>query len=253
VKALGAFDDKIELNRQMNATLEALARALFQSWFVDFDPVRARAAGRAPHGMDAATAALFPDNFEESALGEVPRGWKYEYMREVAQFIKGISYKSEHLQNSHAALITLKSIGRGGGYQDEGLKPYTGEYKPQQQVRSGEIVVAHTDLTQAAEVLGRPALVREHSAFSTLIASLDLMIVRPSKAWMSNEFLYGLLSREEFREHSYGYSNGTTVLHLSVKALPEYQFVLPHSSIVQAYTSRVRPLYKLFGLMSAQR
>src|SRR6266540_1896448 len=75
-RILGALDDKIELNRQMNATLEAIARALFQSWFVDFDPVRAKAEGRAPYGMDAATAALFPDGFEESALGEVPRGWE---------------------------------------------------------------------------------------------------------------------------------------------------------------------------------
>jgi type I restriction enzyme S subunit len=57
---LGALDDKIELNRRMNETLEALARALFQSWFVDFDPVRAKAAGEQPVGMDAETAALFP-------------------------------------------------------------------------------------------------------------------------------------------------------------------------------------------------
>ena len=57
---LGALDDKIELNRRMNATLEAMARALFQSWFVDFDPVRAKLDGRQPAGLDPATAALFP-------------------------------------------------------------------------------------------------------------------------------------------------------------------------------------------------
>ena len=72
---LKALDDKIELNRRMNATLEGMARALFQSWFVDFDPVRAKLDGRKPEGMDKATAALFPDAFEESALGPVPKGW----------------------------------------------------------------------------------------------------------------------------------------------------------------------------------
>lgn len=72
---LGALDDKIELNRRMNATLEAMARALFQSWFVDFDPVRAKQEGRKPTGMDDATAALFPDSFRESELGEIPAGW----------------------------------------------------------------------------------------------------------------------------------------------------------------------------------
>jgi type I restriction enzyme S subunit len=73
---LGTLDDKIELNRRMNATLEAMARALFQSWFVDFDPVRAKAAGQTPAGMDPATADLFPSEFQDSELGEIPKGWK---------------------------------------------------------------------------------------------------------------------------------------------------------------------------------
>jgi type I restriction enzyme, S subunit len=72
---LGALDDKIELNRRMNATLEAMARALFQSWFVDFDPVRAKLDGRKPIGLDDATAALFPDSFQESEAGHIPKSW----------------------------------------------------------------------------------------------------------------------------------------------------------------------------------
>ena len=72
---LGALDDKIELNRRMNATLEAMARALFQSWFVDFDPVRAKLDGRPPAALDPATAALFPDSFDETELGHIPQGW----------------------------------------------------------------------------------------------------------------------------------------------------------------------------------
>ncbi len=75
-QVIGAFDDKIELNRQMNATLEAMAQALFKSWFVDFDPVKAKAAGRAPEGMDADTAALFPSELVESELGLIPKGWE---------------------------------------------------------------------------------------------------------------------------------------------------------------------------------
>jgi len=73
---LGALDDKIELNRRMNATLEAMARALFTSWFVDFDPVRAKSEGRTPYGMDAATASLFPATFTDSPLGPIPAGWR---------------------------------------------------------------------------------------------------------------------------------------------------------------------------------
>ncbi len=79
---LGSLDDRITLLRETNATLEAIAQALFKSWFVDFDPVRAKIEGRAPEGMDEATAALFPDGLEESALGLVPRGWRYSTVGE---------------------------------------------------------------------------------------------------------------------------------------------------------------------------
>ena len=71
---LGALDDKIELNRRMNQTLEAMARALFKSWFVDFDPVHAKATGEQPPGLKPELAALFPDEFVESELREIPRG-----------------------------------------------------------------------------------------------------------------------------------------------------------------------------------
>ena len=81
---LGALDDKIELNRRMNATLEAMARALFQSWFVDFDPVRAKLDGRPPAALDPATAALFPDSFQESSLGHIPTGWEVKTADEVS-------------------------------------------------------------------------------------------------------------------------------------------------------------------------
>lgn len=80
---LGCLDDKIELNRRMNETLEAIARAIFKSWFVDFDPVRAKLEGRPPFGMDAATAALFPVAFEESPLGSIPKGWEVGTLKDV--------------------------------------------------------------------------------------------------------------------------------------------------------------------------
>src|SRR5258708_16722178 len=96
---LGTIDDKIELNRRMNETLEAMARALFKSWFVDFDPVRAKAEGRQPSGMDAETAALFPDALEASALGLAPTGWEVTSLDTLATFTKGVSYASEHLRH----------------------------------------------------------------------------------------------------------------------------------------------------------
>ena len=93
-RMLSALDDRITLMRETNATLEAIAQALFKSWFVDFDPVRAKLEGRAPEGMDEATARLFPDSFEESELGLVPRGWAVAPIYDMATFINGAAYKA---------------------------------------------------------------------------------------------------------------------------------------------------------------
>ena len=85
---LGALDDKIELNRRTNETLEAMARAIFKSWFVDFDPVRAKAEGRDP-GLPAEIADLFPDAFEESELGEIPAGWEVGSLLDIIDLLSG--------------------------------------------------------------------------------------------------------------------------------------------------------------------
>lgn len=94
VSLLGALDDRITLLRETNATLEAIAQALFKSWFVDFDPVRAKQGGHVPEGMGEATAALFPDAFEESELGLIPKGWHACPVYSLADFINGASYKA---------------------------------------------------------------------------------------------------------------------------------------------------------------
>jgi type I restriction enzyme S subunit len=85
---LGTLDDKIELNRKMNETLEAMVRALFKSWFVEFDPVRAKAEGR-DSGLPKYLADLFPDSLEESELGKIPRGWSALPVYEIAAYING--------------------------------------------------------------------------------------------------------------------------------------------------------------------
>ena len=88
-KTFSVLNDRITLLRETNATLETIAQALFKSWFVDFDPVRAKAEGRQPDGMDAPTAALFPDSFEESELGLVPKGWAIGQLQDLLVLQRG--------------------------------------------------------------------------------------------------------------------------------------------------------------------
>jgi type I restriction enzyme S subunit len=233
---LGTLDDKIELNRRMNETLEQVARALFKSWFVDFDPVRAKAEGRDP-GLPSEITDLFPDSFEESELGEIPKEWDVVQLRELTDTVKGRSYKSEELVDSDTALVTLKSFARGGGYRPDGLKPFTGTYKPEQVVEPGELVIACTDVTQAAEVIGRPAVVRGTAGYRTLVASLDTMVVRPRHPSMTRAFLYFLGRTDAFVAHTYAHTTGTTVLHLAKEAVPSFKFALPKAQLVEAFDS----------------
>ena len=106
---LGALDDKIELNRRMNATLEAIARALFVSWFVDFDPVRAKQEGRPPAGLDEPTAALFPNSFD----GEVPEGWKSSVLGAYAELQNGYAFSSKEWKGEGIPVVKIGSVKPG--------------------------------------------------------------------------------------------------------------------------------------------
>ena len=125
---LGSIDDRIALLRETNATLKSLAQALFKSWFVDFDPVRAKVAGLEPEGMDAATAGLFPDSFEESELGLVPMGWRVQSVGDsmvVTDYVANGSFaalkENVSLQNAPSYALYVRTTdynsGFSGGYR----------------------------------------------------------------------------------------------------------------------------------------
>jgi type I restriction enzyme S subunit len=193
--------------------------------------------------MDAATAALFPDSFEDSELGEVPRGWRVAPFGEGLTVVKGKSYQSAELQPSSTALVTLKSFHRGGGYRDDGLKPFVGKYKPQQVVTPGELIVAFTDVTQAADVIGKPAIVRASNAHTTLVASLDVGIVRPHAEPLTREYLYLYMLGNAFQEHTYAHANGSTVLHLASQAVEQFPGLWPDVGVAHAFRASVAPLF----------
>ncbi|MBU0532646.1 restriction endonuclease subunit S [Candidatus Micrarchaeota archaeon] len=231
-KILSDLDAKIELNRQMNQTLEQIGEALFKRWFVDFEFPNEEGKPYKSSGGEMV----------DSELGEIPKGWNASKLGEHVSMVRGCSYSSAGLKDSENALVTLKSIERGGGFKTEGFKPYIGEFKDKHIVKNGEIIVAHTDLTQNAEVLGKPAIVREVPYFNKLIASMDLGIIRPTDDRASNPFLYYLLKSDQFQNHAYGYASGTTVLHLSSKAIPDFQFILARKEVITRFTQIVEKL-----------
>ena len=242
-RILGALDDKIELNRQLNATLEATARAIFKSWFVDFDPVHAKANGEQPVGMDAEIAALFPDLFEDSSLGATPAGWEVAPIGEHVEAVKGLSYKGSGLTENGLPLHNLNSVYEGGGYKYEGMKFYNGEYKPRHIARAGDVIVANTEQGHHLLLIGYAAIIPER--YPEGLFSHHLFRVRPlSQSPVSTYFLYYLLLTNPFHDAVSGYSNGTTVNMLPSDALEKPLFVVPSQDVVAAFEALVKPVFQ---------
>ena len=150
------------------------------------------------------------------------------YLNNMITVTRGRSYRSSELQeNTECALVTLKSFARGGGYRRDGLKPYIGPFSTEQIIRPNDIVIAQTDITQNADVIGRPAIVPMDTNYSTLVASLDAAIIRViDKSQLDSNYLYYLLLSNEYVNHIKSFVTGTTVLHLSRDAISTFQFSL---------------------------
>lgn len=221
---LKTIDFKIRVNHRMNRTLESIGKAIFRHWFIDFEFPNAEDK---PYKSSGGTMI-------DSDLGKIPKGWRTGRLAECVNTVKGCSYRSDDLKESETALVTLKSFNRGGGFNQEGYKEYVGEYNEEQILKEGEIVVAQTDLTQKAEVIGRPAIVNSIGKYSKLVASLDLQIIRP-KDNFSRNYAYYLLSTDEFHNHALSYTNGTTVLHLNKNAVPEFVSIIPPKEILNKF------------------
>lgn len=231
---LGALDDKIGLNRRMNAKLEDMARTLFKSWFVDFDPVRAKLDGRLPAGMDAATAALFPDAFEESALGLIPKGWI------VGQ------------------VSCLMTIGRNGIKPNDfpmeifdhfSLPAFDDGRSPKEEL--GNAIMSNKFIVTTNSVLisklnphipriWLPAL---HTSRRSL-CSTEYMVACP-KQCSTREYLFSLFTDSTFASKYGTLVTGTTGSHQRIRpeSVMEMRVIIPVEVLIQAFTSMAKPLF----------
>lgn len=162
---------------------------------------------------------------------DIVAGWKKVQLSEIANFVSGYSYKGNELvDNDDCVLVSIKNFDRNGGFKIDGFKgliPST-RLKDSQKVELFDILVAHTDLTQNAEVIGNAEMLLSKMNYQTVVASMDLVKVESKIREISNFLLAAILSDSRFKKHCLGYVNGTTVLHLSKKALPDYALLLPN-------------------------
>lgn len=212
-KILSSLDDKIELNRRINDNLEQQAQALFKSWFVDN-----------------------PNS-----------NWKKISLSEVASFVGGYSYTGKELTDfSNVAMATIKNFVRNGGFKAGGFKGInpSAKLKECHYANLFDILVAHTDLTQNADVIGNTELLLTCGKYNSIIFSMDLVKVLPKEIFPYRFLLATMLKNKMFKGHCLGYINGTTVLHLNKKALPEFEIRKPSDSEAKIMNEILAPYYK---------
>ncbi len=225
---MGALDDKIELNRRMNATLEAMARALFQSWFVDFDPVRAKLDGRKPLGLDEATAALFPDAFQDSSLGHIPNGWAAGKLGDIGTNTRRGVQPSDIAPNT--PYIALEHMPR--------RCIALGDWDDSADVASGKSAFKKSEILFGKL---RPYFHKVGVAPFDGVCSTDILVLAPkSPEWFS--FLLGHVSSEELIQFTDLASTGTKMPRTNWGDISSFKIALPPKSIAASFTRIIHPM-----------
>jgi type I restriction enzyme S subunit len=236
--ALRALDDRIALLREANATLEAIAQALFKSWFVDFDPVRVKQQGLAPAGLDEAAAALYPDSFEHSAFGLLPRGWRVE---PVGQVVEGI-YDGPHATPPEAdegpVFLGIKNL-TGSGLDfaevrhiaEADFAQWTRRVEPQ----AGDIVFSY-EATLGFFALIPPEL--------RCCLGRRLALIRPRGGGADGHFLFHQFVAAPFQRLLERHTiQGATVNRIALKQFPTYPVLNPPDELKACFDSVVAPLW----------
>ena len=231
---LGSLDDKIELNRRTNETLEAMARALFKSWFVDFDPVVAKSEGRQPEGMDAETAKLFPSSFEESEIGRVPKGWKVKTVSENADINTWTLGKNDDLNLIQYVEISEVNRGDIGNIQifERGKEPS----RARRRLRHGDTVLStvRPDRRSYFLCLNPP---------QELIASTGFAVLSPMKVPWS--FLHAGLTQPDVFDHLGQHADGGAYPAVRSELIGAWSLACPQDAqIFDSFHKVCAPLFE---------
>jgi type I restriction enzyme S subunit len=226
---------KIELNRRMNATLEAMARALFQSWFVDFDPVRAKLDGRPPAGLDPATAALFPASFHDSPLGHIPTGWEAIPLYDTAQWVNGAAFRNEDFCVAGEGLPVIKIGELKAGISDQ-TKWCRRDAAPDKIIDTGDLVYSWS---------GSPDTSLEAFLWSGGRGMLNqhiFKVISPTAA--EKRFVYYLLQYLRPVLVETARNKQTTGLgHVTIADMKRLLVCMPNKAVLAAFDRNVAPIF----------
>ena len=243
---LGALDDKIENNRRMNETLEEMARAIFKSWFVDFDPVHAKAAGNAPVHMNADTAALFPSSFGDDGL---PTGWETSKFEDLIEFRNGYAFKSKELSKdlkSDFAIFKMGHIKVGGGfnpnYKTDHLIPKASPKMKEFILKTGDILMSMTDMKDNVRLLGHTALFYEKDA--NFLVNQRVGLIKAKKEITNYPYIYCLTNNQTFLYEIRKRANSGVQVNLSTVGIKTTPTIMPPLSLMAKFGSLSIPIFE---------
>lgn len=233
-RILGTLDDKIELNRRMNATMEELARAVFRSWFVDFDPVVAKAAGRRPVGMNAATAALFPKSFEDSHVGSIPKGWQVDQLKNRASRIQyGLTTSATaHTIGTRFLRITDIQGGSVNWRTVPSCELSPGDHE-KYRIEDGDIFIARTGASTGENVY---IVDPPDAVFASYLVRVNFPLRETAK--LVGEFF----RTKEYADYVAGVLGGSAQPNANAQELTGAEFVFPPEPIARTYFERFDPI-----------
>lgn len=228
---LKSLDFKIELNNRINAELEAKAKTLYDYWFVQFDFPDENGK---PYMTSGGKMAW---NHELKRM--IPQGWEVKYLRTEIEIQRGISYTSKDINGDGIPMINLNSFNLDGTYKSEGVKTYSGKFTEKNIVKSGDLLIAATDVTRNADIIGRAILVPDYYK-EQLVFSMDIAKILSEN--IPSSFLMMLFNSTHYHNYIKWYATGTIVLHLNLDGVNRYQTELPPTSLMKQFDDFYLPI-----------
>lgn len=225
--SISIIDQKIQTNNQINQELEAMAKTLYDYWFVQFDFPDQNGK---PYKSSGGKMVYNPE-----LKREIPEGWGVEKLKDKLSVSRGISYKTENIKdNIGTPMINLASIDINRNYKSTGLKYFNGDYLQEKIVRGGDLLIACTDLTRNADIVGSPIIVPFDE--QNYVFSMDLAKIDSKVDYINKYYLYSTLRTEHYHNYIKNWASGTNVLHLNIGGINWYSISIPPVELQEEYS-----------------
>jgi type I restriction enzyme S subunit len=231
-RVLSSFDDKIELNNKINKELEAMAKQLYDYWFVQFDFPNEKGK---PYKSSGGKMI-----YNETLKNNIPKDWEVNKLEFLTSFNRGISYKSADINGENGIpMINLGSIDINRNYRTGQLKYYSGKYNKEDIVKKGDMLIACTDLTRNCDIIGSPIIVPEE--YDKYLYSMDLAKINIFNE-TSDMFIYESLRTDTYHNYIKYFASGTNVLHLNLNGISWYEIAIPPIKIQEKFSVIIKSI-----------